>query len=57
MANKYIHTNIRTLLANGVGTVFINGKPALVNDAKILSNPPWLLVFLLFPFKKKTYIL
>ena len=38
---------IKTLLANGVSTFFINGKPAFINgQRKLLNNlPPWLIIF------------
>ena len=39
------------LLANGVSTFFINGKPAAINGLRKLRNP-WLVVFLVVPFNK-----
>ena len=33
--------DIKTLLANGESTLFINTKPALANEARIFSNPPF----------------
>ena len=31
---------IKTCLANGVSTRFINGKPAVINGLRKLRNPP-----------------
>ena len=31
---------IKALLANGVNTFFINGKPAVINGLRRLRNPP-----------------
>ena len=37
----------KTLLANGVSTYFINGKPTDINSLRKLRNPPfWLLMIL-----------
>ena len=45
--------DIKTLLANGVSTLFINTKPALANEARIFSNPPFcVLIFLVVPFNE-----
>ena len=36
----------KTLLANGVSTFFINGKPDVINGFRKLRNPPsWLVIF------------
>ena len=35
----------KTLLANGVSTLFVDGKPAAINGLKKLWNPPSWLVF------------
>ena len=44
---------IKILLANGVSTVFINGKPAVINDLRKLRNPPSrLVIFPVAPFNK-----
>ena len=41
------------LSANGVSTLFINGKPAVINDLRKLRNPPsWIVIFLVVPFNK-----
>ena len=43
---------IKALLANDASTSFINGKPAVINSLRTLTNPPyWLVLFLLVPFK------
>ena len=31
----------KTLLANGISTFFINGKPAVINGLRKLRNPPF----------------
>ena len=31
----------KTLLAGDVCTIFINSKPAVINDLRILKNPPF----------------
>ena len=42
---------IKTLLAYGVSTFFINGKPVVINSVRNLKNPPsWPVIFLLVPF-------
>ena len=48
------HPNgIKTLLANGVCTLFINGKPAVINGLRKLGNPSsWLAVFVVVSFYK-----
>ena len=49
-----VNTNgIKTLLANGVSTFFVNGKPAVINDLRKFRNPPsWLVIFLAVPFNE-----
>ena len=43
----------KTLLANDISTLFINGNPVLIDGPRKLSNPPsWQLIFLLVPFNK-----
>ena len=43
----------KTLLANDIGTLFINGNPVLTDGPRKLSNPPRSqLIFLLVPFNK-----
>ena len=43
----------KTLLANGVSTFFINGKPAVINGLRKLKNPPsWLVIGLVARFNK-----
>ena len=42
----------KMLLANGVNTFFINGKPTDINGLRKLRNPlPWLVMFLVVSFK------
>ena len=44
---------LKTFLANGVSTFYINAKPAVINGLRKLRNSPvWLLLFLLVPFNK-----
>ena len=44
----------KTLLANAVSTLFLNGKLVLINGHRKLSNSPsWLLIFPAFPLDKK----
>ena len=44
---------LKTFLANGVSTFYINAKPAVINDLRKLRNSPiWLLLFLVVPFNK-----
>ena len=44
---------IKTLLAIGVSTFFINGKPTLINGLKKLRNPlSRVIIFLVVPFNK-----
>ena len=43
----------QTLSAEGVSTLFINGKPAIINDVIKLRNPPfWVVILLAVPFNK-----
>ena len=43
----------KIFLANGVSTLFINGKPAVINGLRKLRIPPsWLAIFLIVPFNK-----
>ena len=45
-----------TLSVCGVSTLFINGKPAAINDLKNLRNPSsWLVMFLVVTFNKIRY--
>ena len=45
----------KTFLANGVSTLFINGKPAVINGLRKFKNPPsWLVIFLVVPCNKIT---
>ena len=38
---------IKTLLANGVSKLFINGKPADINSLRKLEHPPsWVVIFI-----------
>ena len=40
-------------IARGVSTLYINGKPAVINILRKLKNPPpWTVIFLVVPFKK-----
>ena len=42
----------KTLLTNGMSTVFINGKPNDINGLRKLENlPSWLVIFLVVLFK------
>ena len=44
---------IKTLLANGVSTFFINGKPTVINGRKKLRNPPsCLIIYVVASFNK-----
>ena len=44
---------IKRLLDNGASALFINGKPAVINGLKKLTNPPsWLVNLVLVPFNK-----
>ena len=44
---------IKTLLGIGASTLFINGKPAVINALRKSRNPPTrLIILLLVPFKK-----
>ena len=44
---------IKTFLANGVSTLFINAKTADINGLRKSKNPPpWLVIFLVVPFNK-----
>ena len=50
--------NNKTLLANGVNTLFIDGKQSVINGLRKLRNPPfWLVIFLIVPFNKISYYL
>ena len=41
----------KTLLADGIRTLFINGKPAVINGQRKFKNPlSWLVIFLGLPF-------
>ena len=43
----------KTFLANGISTLFINGKPAVINVLRKFNNPLSLLViFVVIPFNK-----
>ena len=43
----------KTFLPNGVSTLFINGKRAVINGLRKFKNPPsWLVMFPVFPFNK-----
>ena len=45
----------KSLLANGVISLFINGKPAAINGLRKIKNPSFcLVIFLVVPFKKIT---
>ena len=40
--NFAVYSNaIKTIIANEVSTVFINGKPTVINDLRRLKNPPF----------------
>ena len=44
---------IKTLLASERGTLFINGKLALINDLRKFRNPPsWMVIFVVVPLNK-----
>ena len=44
---------IKTILADGVSTFLINGKPAVINRLIKFKNPlSWLVTFLVVPFNK-----
>ena len=43
----------KTLLGNGISTIFINDKPVVINGLRKFENPPsWLGIFLINPFHK-----
>ena len=43
----------KILLDDGVGTIFINGKPAVINGLRKLRKvPSWLVTFLVVSFNK-----
>ena len=43
----------KTLLANSVSILLINGKPAAINGLRKLRNHlPWLVIFLIVPFNE-----
>ena len=43
-------------IARGVSTLYINGKPAVINILRKLKNPPpWTVIFLVVPFKKNLF--
>ena len=47
------NNRIKTFLANGGSTFFINGKPAVINGLIDSRNPPlWLVIFLVVSFNK-----
>ena len=53
MKNITKRHGIKTLLANRVSTLFINGKPAIIDVLRKSINPPsWLVVFVVVPFIK-----
>ena len=45
--------SIKTVLANRVSALFINGKPAVIYVIRKLRNPTsWLVLFVVVPFNK-----
>ena len=47
----------KQILANGVSTFFINGKPTFLNEARKLNNrPSWRIIFPVLPFHKIAFI-
>ena len=47
------HNGIKILLAKRVSTIFIRGKPVVINGLRKFKNPPSLLaIFIVLPFNK-----